>query len=198
MRRSPRSPSWSAPPSTCTPTASPHSRCGTPAPPGTTPSRSSTRWCATRATRCRTRCWSTSPTRWTASAGSPWRTTRCTGWSSPRPTAPCSRRSSARRGSRRCWVRGSTRTPSSSTPRERGQLKQALLKVGWPAEDLAGYVDGQAHPIELDQSNWHLRDYQQQAVEGFWAGGSGVVVLPCGAGKTLVGAAAMARRRPPR
>ena len=78
---------------------------------------------------------------------------------------------------------------------ERGRLKQALLKIGWPAEDLAGYVDGAAHPIELDQSNWHLRDYQQQAVEGFWAGGSGVVVLPCGAGKTLVGAAAMAEAK---
>ena len=76
---------------------------------------------------------------------------------------------------------------------ERGRLKQALLKVGWPAEDLAGYVDGEAHPIELDQSEWTLRDYQQQAVDGFWAGGSGVVVLPCGAGKTLVGAAAMAQ-----
>jgi DNA excision repair protein ERCC-3 len=80
-------------------------------------------------------------------------------------------------------------------PSERGHLKQELLKVGWPAEDLAGYVDGQAHPIELDQSNWHLRDYQQEAVEGFWAGGSGVVVLPCGAGKTLVGAAAMAEAK---
>jgi DNA excision repair protein ERCC-3 len=80
-------------------------------------------------------------------------------------------------------------------PSERGRLKQALLKVGWPAEDLAGYVDGQAHPIELAQDGWHLRDYQQEAVDGFWAGGSGVVVLPCGAGKTLVGAAAMAEAK---
>jgi DNA excision repair protein ERCC-3 len=77
-------------------------------------------------------------------------------------------------------------------PSERGQIKQVLLKLGWPAEDLAGYVDGEAHPIELDQDGWQLRPYQQQAVEGFWHGGSGVVVLPCGAGKTLVGAAAMA------
>jgi DNA excision repair protein ERCC-3 len=76
---------------------------------------------------------------------------------------------------------------------ERGRLKQMLLKVGWPAEDLAGYVDGEAHAIELDQTDWELRDYQADAVEGFWAGGSGVVVLPCGAGKTLVGAAAMAK-----
>ncbi|MGE3285180.1 MAG: DNA repair helicase XPB [Pseudonocardia sp.] len=78
-------------------------------------------------------------------------------------------------------------------PSERGHLKQALLKVGWPAEDLAGYVDGEAHPIALREDGWHLRDYQRAAVEGFWAGGSGVVVLPCGAGKTLVGAAAMAQ-----
>jgi len=78
-------------------------------------------------------------------------------------------------------------------PSERGRLKQALLKVGWPAEDLAGYVDGEAHAIALDERGWSLRPYQQEAVENFWAGGSGVVVLPCGAGKTLVGAAAMAK-----
>ncbi|MGP4019421.1 DNA repair helicase XPB [Saccharopolyspora sp. 5N708] len=77
-------------------------------------------------------------------------------------------------------------------PSERGRLKQMLLKVGWPAEDLAGYVDGEAHPISLRENGWQLREYQQQAVQSFWAGGSGVVVLPCGAGKTLVGAAAMA------
>ncbi len=75
---------------------------------------------------------------------------------------------------------------------ERGNLKQALLKIGWPAEDFAGYVDGEAHPIALDQTEWHLRSYQREAAESFWHGGSGVVVLPCGAGKTLVGAAAMA------
>ena len=77
-------------------------------------------------------------------------------------------------------------------PSERGRLKQALLRVGWPAEDFAGYVNGEAHDIELRQDGWQLRDYQREAVASFWAGGSGVVVLPCGAGKTLVGAAAMA------
>ena len=77
-------------------------------------------------------------------------------------------------------------------PSERGQIKQMLLRLGWPAEDLAGYVDGEAHPIELREEGWRLRPYQRQAVEGFWHGGSGVVVLPCGAGKTLVGAGAMA------
>ncbi|MFE3023237.1 DNA repair helicase XPB, partial [Nocardia tengchongensis] len=71
------------------------------------------------------------------------------------------------------------------------------LKVGWPAEDLAGYVDGEAHQIDLDfeTGNWHLRDYQELAADSFWAGGSGVVVLPCGAGKTMVGAAAMAKAK---
>ncbi|QQU87794.1 DEAD/DEAH box helicase [Corynebacterium glucuronolyticum] len=80
-------------------------------------------------------------------------------------------------------------------PSERGRLKQELLKVGWPAEDLAGYVDGEAHPIELstENSDWEMRDYQRYARDSFIAGGSGVVVLPCGAGKTIVGAAAMAK-----
>ncbi len=78
-------------------------------------------------------------------------------------------------------------------PSERGHLKQVLLKLGWPAEDLAGYVDGEAHGIELDENGWELRPYQGQAADSFWHGGSGVVVLPCGAGKTIVGAAAMAK-----
>ncbi|GEB11829.1 DEAD/DEAH box helicase family protein [Pimelobacter simplex] len=80
-------------------------------------------------------------------------------------------------------------------PSERGNLKQALLKLGWPAEDYAGYVDGEAHAIDLAEDGWTLRDYQRDAAESFWHGGSGVVVLPCGAGKTLVGAAAMAHAR---
>ncbi|WP_426624950.1 DNA repair helicase XPB [Leifsonia sp. McL0607] len=74
----------------------------------------------------------------------------------------------------------------------RGQLKQELVKLGWPAEDLAGYTPGTPHPIDLDESDWALRDYQRKAVSNFFDGGSGVVVLPCGAGKTLVGAGAMA------
>jgi DNA excision repair protein ERCC-3 len=80
-------------------------------------------------------------------------------------------------------------------PSERGHLKQLLLKLGWPAEDLAGYVDGEHHPIELIEDGWQLRQYQREAVDGFFHGGSGVVVLPCGAGKTLVGAAAMAHAK---
>jgi DNA excision repair protein ERCC-3 len=78
-------------------------------------------------------------------------------------------------------------------PSERGHLKQVLLKLGWPAEDMAGYVDGEAHPITLVQDGWHVRPYQQHAADNFLDGGSGVVVLPCGAGKTIVGTVAMAK-----
>ncbi|MCU0277680.1 MAG: DEAD/DEAH box helicase [Candidatus Nanopelagicales bacterium] len=77
-------------------------------------------------------------------------------------------------------------------PSERGRLKQALLAIGWPADDLAGYVDGEQHAIALAEAGWSLRDYQRQAAENAFHGGSGVVVLPCGAGKTIVGAASMA------
>jgi DNA excision repair protein ERCC-3 len=80
-------------------------------------------------------------------------------------------------------------------PSQRGQIKQSLLRLGWPAEDFAGYVDGQAHEIALKQDGWKIRPYQELAAEGFWHGGSGVVVLPCGAGKTIVGAAAMAHAK---
>ncbi len=74
----------------------------------------------------------------------------------------------------------------------RGHLKQELVKLGWPAEDLAGYTPGTPHEIALREDGWHLRDYQTKAIQSFFDGGSGVVVLPCGAGKTLVGAGAMA------
>jgi len=80
-------------------------------------------------------------------------------------------------------------------PSQRGAIKQSLLRLGWPAEDFAGYVDGQAHEIALKESDWKIRPYQELAAEGFWHGGSGVVVLPCGAGKTIVGAAAMAHAK---
>jgi DNA excision repair protein ERCC-3 len=80
-------------------------------------------------------------------------------------------------------------------PSQRGAIKQSLLRLGWPAEDFAGYVDGQAHEISLKQNDWKIRPYQELAAEGFWHGGSGVVVLPCGAGKTIVGAAAMAHAK---
>ncbi|MEY4291614.1 MAG: hypothetical protein RL130_1556, partial [Actinomycetota bacterium] len=80
-------------------------------------------------------------------------------------------------------------------PSQRGAIKQSLLRLGWPAEDFAGYVDGEAHHIDLKQDGWKIREYQEHAADGFWHGGSGVVVLPCGAGKTIVGAAAMAHAK---
>ncbi len=86
-------------------------------------------------------------------------------------------------------------------PEYRGMLKQALVSAGYPAEDLAGYVSGDALAISLchrtaSGSPFHVREYQRQAAESFYAsgsarGGSGVIVLPCGAGKTIVGLAAM-------
>jgi DNA excision repair protein ERCC-3 len=82
---------------------------------------------------------------------------------------------------------------------ERGRLKQALLALGWPADDRAGYVEGAPLPVRLRDAHagsgerFHLRRYQQEAVAAFEAAGSGVIVLPCGAGKTLVGLGAMAR-----
>jgi DNA excision repair protein ERCC-3 len=79
----------------------------------------------------------------------------------------------------------------------RGHLKQALVHLGFPAEDLAGYVSGEALPVEICSPTvsgrpFALRNYQQEAVVRFYEGGSsrggsGVIVLPCGAGKTVVG-----------
>jgi DNA excision repair protein ERCC-3 len=87
-------------------------------------------------------------------------------------------------------------------PSERGRLKQALIKVGYPVEDLAGYLAGEQLEIILRQETrgglrFRLRDYQREAAEIFYAagtsrGGSAVIVLPCGAGKTIVGLACIA------
>jgi DNA excision repair protein ERCC-3 len=84
----------------------------------------------------------------------------------------------------------------------RGVIKQALIGVGYPAEDLAGYTEGAALAINLREVcrsglPFTVRDYQREAADVFYAGGdvhggSGVIVLPCGAGKTIVGIAAMA------
>jgi DNA excision repair protein ERCC-3 len=89
------------------------------------------------------------------------------------------------------------------TPVSRGFVKQALIKIGYPVEDIAGYTPGK--PLELgmrevtrEGQHFLLRDYQQDAVEAFYAGGterggSGVVVLPCGSGKTIIGIGVIAR-----
>ncbi|MDA0746818.1 MAG: DEAD/DEAH box helicase [bacterium] len=85
----------------------------------------------------------------------------------------------------------------------RGHLKQALTRLGFPVKDLAGYLPGAKLEFEYRKITrsgrpFNLRDYQIEAREIFHAGGgpeggSGVVVLPCGAGKTIVGIAAMER-----
>ncbi len=119
--------------------------------------------------RSRTRCWSTSPRRWAATAGSGWTSTPSTG-------------SSCRASDRAVFeevVRAKRIAPMLGErldddsvvvhTSERGNLKQALLKLGWPAEDFAGYVDGEAHPIRLVEDGWALRPYQHEAVESFWA-----------------------------
>ena len=85
-----------------------------------------------------------------------------------------------------------TSTEWTLQPWARGQIKQELLKLGWPAEDHAGYTPGTPHEIGLVETGWAMRGYQQKAIDNFFDGGSGVVVLPCGAGKTIVGAGAMA------
>lgn len=86
---------------------------------------------------------------------------------------------------------------------DRGALKQALIKVDFPVEDLAGYTEGAPLDIDLRETtlggrDFNLRHYQKDAAEIFYAaggesGGSGVLVLPCGAGKTIIGIATMAR-----
>lgn len=80
-------------------------------------------------------------------------------------------------------------------PWARGELKQALLKRGWPVEDLAGFTPGKPLKVDLIQNDWNLRHYQEDAIERSHDGGSGVVVLPCGAGKTIVGAGVLAKTK---
>ena len=104
----------------------------------------------------------------------------------------CSRRSCATRRSPMLGARIDDDTVVVHPQRAR-HIKQMLLKIGWPAEDLAGYVNGEAHPISLREDGWELRDYQGDGGRVVLGGAAGVVVLPCGAGKTLVGAAAMAK-----
>jgi DNA excision repair protein ERCC-3 len=89
------------------------------------------------------------------------------------------------------------------SPAHRGVLKQALVETGYPAEDRAGYTDGEVISINLSKitqtgESFSVRDYQQEAVDAFYKagsdlGGSGVVCLPCGAGKTIVGISSIAK-----
>jgi DNA excision repair protein ERCC-3 len=86
---------------------------------------------------------------------------------------------------------------------ERGNLKHALVKAGYPVKDLCGYLPGKPLAINLREVDtagrpFALRDYQQDAVEAFYhagraAGGNGIIVLPCGSGKTIIGLGITAR-----
>ncbi len=86
-------------------------------------------------------------------------------------------------------------------PSRRGHVKQALVLMGYPALDLAGYVPGSPLSLALRTTTrtgepFQPRHYQTDAADSFYAqgtayGGSGVIVLPCGAGKTIVGIAVM-------
>lgn len=88
-------------------------------------------------------------------------------------------------------------------PLHRGLIKQELIRLGYPVQDVAGYTEGEACPVHLRETTtagvpFSLRPYQQEAVEAFYAngsatGGSGVLVLPCGAGKTVIGVGAICR-----
>lgn len=97
-----------------------------------------------------------------------------------------------------------SKTAIRIAPKSRGELKQVLLHLGHPVQDLAGFDDGDPLTMSLRTATpsgkpWSLREYQLAAVDSFHGtpgqddGGSGVVVLPCGAGKTVVGIASMVR-----
>jgi DNA excision repair protein ERCC-3 len=86
-------------------------------------------------------------------------------------------------------------------PYARGLIKQELIRLGYPVQDVAGYTSGEACHVALREVTasgrpFALRPYQQEAVDAFHAagaatGGSGVLVLPCGAGKTIIGLGAI-------
>lgn len=94
------------------------------------------------------------------------------------------------------WLKAQDQTLIVSE-HERGNLKQALIKLGYPVKDLCGYRQGTSLEIALrtetlEGETFHLHDYQQDAVKAFYhagrvTGGSGIIVLPCGSGKTIIG-----------
>jgi len=74
--------------------------------------------------------------------------------------------------------------------RDRGEVKMGLLRIGYPVEDLCGFEEGEHYDISLKQS-FTIRDYQRDAISAFT--GDGVIVMPCGAGKTIVGIGAITK-----
>ena len=147
------------------------------------------------ATRCRTRCSSTSPRRWPATAGCSCSTHPAHGLvlRAPRPRR-AGRGAAQREGGRRCSAPGVDDDtvvvhPSRARPAQAGAAQARLAGRGpRRLRRRRGAPDRAA-----TRTAGRCGRYQQQAADGFWHGGSGVVVLPCGAGKTIVGAAAMAQ-----
>ncbi|HUV07980.1 MAG TPA: helicase-associated domain-containing protein, partial [Spirochaetia bacterium] len=88
-------------------------------------------------------------------------------------------------------------------PINRGTIKQELIRIGYPVHDAAPLVEGDRLILDLRVStlrgaSFELRDYQVEAADAFLGlgvpgTGFGTVVLPCGAGKTIVGILVMAR-----
>ena len=150
---------------------------------------------ATAATPCRTRCSSTSPRRWPATAGCGWRSTRRTAWCCTRTDRAGARGGAAQQEGRSRWSARALDAdtvvvhPSRARPPQAGAAQARLAGRGprrlrrrrGAPDRAATRTAGRCGPTS------------SEAVEGFWHGGSGVVVLPCGAGKTIVGAAAMAQ-----
>ena len=81
---------------------------------------------------------------------------------------------------------------------DRGRIKQELINIGYPVEDKASLTDGDPLSLSLRTPTaasgkpFAVRDYQEEAVNAFYrpntpGTGYGVIVLPCGSGKTIVG-----------
>jgi DNA excision repair protein ERCC-3 len=196
------SPNWRRARSTSIPTASPPSRCGTPPPLGWMRHPSLVASSASANTSCRATCARISSTRSHATGGSSWsrRASTCCSVSDARTLLVEIERN---KHIAPCLIGWHLSGGLLVDPAQRGRIKQALLQFGYPAEDLAGYVSGAPlelalHPTTLGGRSFTLRDYQTEAVDVFHAGGtsrggSGVIVLPCGAGKTVVGLGVLAR-----
>ena len=137
-RPSPRSPNSNAPPSTCTPTGSPRWRCGTRAPPGTTPSRWSTRSSASPASRSRSRCWSTSSTPWAATAGCSCKNPGA------RPVLVAPGPRGARGGAAAQEDRPDARRPDRRRHRRRAPVRARAPQAGAAQDRLAGRGPGRA------------------------------------------------------
>ncbi|CAN5753226.1 helicase-associated domain-containing protein [soil metagenome] len=74
---------------------------------------------------------------------------------------------------------------------DRGPVKRGLLAIGYPVEDVAGLVEGAPLVLHARRDVFTPYPYQVAAAEAFVRAGHGVVVLPCGAGKTVIGMLAM-------